>query len=217
MMCGSDINRLDIKVTIMAHEKRKAQALELEQKLKSQGADVDITWDEINRQWDTGKRALEKGIGKDWLIILEDDAVIGDNFYQNALRAIESVPEQNMISFYTGTLKPFRRRVHAAVRRASIDKASWLSFNTLNWGVGIAIRGHHIKPLLDRVKKSELPYDEKIGYYFKRSCRKVYYTYPSIISHRDGEPINKGKPKGARVAHVFSDELLEFNNTVVPM
>lgn len=199
----------------MAHPKRKEWALDLEQKLKSQGAIVDITWDKINRQWETAERALLKGTESHWHIVLEDDAIIGDNFYQNALKAISAVPEQSLISFYVGTHKPFGGQVTKAVEKAKNEGASWLSFRRLNWGVGIAIKGNHIIPMLEKARRSHLPYDEKIGLYYKSLYRKVYYTFPSIVDHRDEPSINKNTPKGKRVAHLYTDELIDFNDIVV--
>lgn len=208
---------MKLTCTIVAHESRAEWAFGLESKLKAQGADVNITWDEVNDQWHTARRALLEGTESDWHVVLEDDAIIGDHFYHNALQAIYSVPEPTLISFYTGTLKPNASRVRRAVFQAHRQNAGWLSFMKLNWGVGIAINSKDIVPMLIEVKNFERPYDQRIGKYYTNHKKTVYYTVPSIVNHRDGTSVNKTATTRPRVAHNYSELSTTFNSKVIPM
>src|SRR5690606_21836290 len=150
-----------IKTVIMAHPSRSAHANKLKQSLIRQQLYADIIWDTDNNVWNTARRCLLAGMQADWTIVLQDDSIIGSTFADNAVGAITTVPQDTLISFYTGTTKPFARRVTAAVEQAKDQDASWIVFDRLCWGVGTAINSKYIKPLLDELDNSSLPHDER--------------------------------------------------------
>lgn len=140
---------MKISLSIMTHPKRFLDAEKLYMKLKDMGfSEVRRVLDHINYEWDTGKRSLLAHRQSDWHIILQDDAIIGDNFFHNAVRAINTHKDAKLISFYTGTSRPLKSQVQRAVDKAREQKASWLTFGTLNWGVGFAIKTDCIEPML---------------------------------------------------------------------
>lgn len=206
---------MKITATVMAHPKRKVQAEYLKAILSYMPfAEVTITYDEINVEWHTGKRALEQGIGKgDWHVVIQDDALLTPFFYENLEGAIKALPCKTLFSLYTGTSRPLGGRVKAAVEKA--DHASWLRHHMLFWGVGIVIPTAHIKPMLEFVEDIELQYDNKIGEFYCRNGLPVYYCMPSLVDHDDdlgsilGHGVDNPEP---RVAHKLATGIVEFNS-----
>lgn len=205
-----------MNVIIMTHPKRFLEAEKLYNKLRER-CDVRRVIDTANEEWHTGKRCLEYAAeANGYSIILQDDAVIGENFVDNARKAIDQCPQQGaLISFYTGTYRPYKTQVQKAVDKAREQNASWLTHIKLLWGVGIAIHSDDVQPLLEYVKNSSLPYDERIGSYFAHMKRKVFYTWPSIVDHADGQSLIKKVHNYPRVAHEYSDEKLDFKRKVI--
>lgn len=203
-----------ISTCLMAHPKRKPQALELQSKLN-----CEIVWDNKNSEWDTGARALQHNLESEWTCVLQDDCITSDNFYTNLNNAIKNVPTKSLISLYTGQVRPKAMQVVAALEIANTEGASWLSYHNLLWGVGIVMPTEDVKPLLDYVKFSRLPYDFRIGLYYSHVKRPVYYTKPSLVDHNWElkSLIGHDKKDVKRVAHQFSDDIITWNSQVVPI
>jgi len=176
---------MKISITIMAHDKRTEAAEALNDRLVQYPfVSNTITWDEINSEWHTGKRALLDGVGKgDYHVVLQDDAILTPNFYQNLENAINALDQKTLISLYTGTARPIPQRVTAAVNKAA--DGDMLRFHQLMWGVGIAIPTDHILPMLEFVENVDLQYDNKIGEFYCQNGLPVYYLIPSIVDHDD--------------------------------
>lgn len=177
---------MNISVAIMAHPKRKTNAVALYDQLRAYPfVDVEIIWDQVNDEWHTGRRALASGIvvGNDWHVVIQDDAILTPCFYENLIGAIAALHEKTLISLYTGTARPLRERVASAVERAA--NGSYLEFRQLLWGVGIIIPTSHILPMLEFVEDIKLQYDNKIGEFYCRQGLPVYYTVPSLVDHND--------------------------------
>lgn len=206
---------MKITATVMAHPKRKLQAEYLKAILSYMPfAEVTITYDEIGVEWHTGKRALQKGIGKgEWHVVIQDDALLTPYLYENIEGAIKALPTKGLFSLYTGKARPLEGRVTAAVNKAK--DGSWLAFHQLLWGVGIVIPSDHIAPMLDFVEDIELQYDNKIGEFYTRNGLQVYYCVPSLVDHDDdlGSLIpGHGVLPGKRVAHKLAEGIVDWSN-----
>lgn len=208
-----------ITATVMAHPKREKQARELQRQLLAYPFyTTSITWDEINEEWHTGKRALQAGLlagGGDWHVVIQDDAILTPDFYQNIEQMIYSLKQKTLISLYTGTARPLANRVAGAVRKTA--DGGFLRHHQLFWGVGIVIPTDHIMPMLDFVEDIDLQYDNKIGEFYCRNGLPVYYCIPSLVDHDDdidsllpghGRDINF-EP---RVAHRVAKGLVSWTN-----
>jgi hypothetical protein len=139
---------MKISITIMAHPKRRKQAEKLLVQLAGTGFIMRyITWDQQNNEWETGSRALSAGIGSgsDYHVVIQDDAILAPNFYANVSAALNAVPQKSLVSLYTGTGRPLPDRVAGAVAKAG--NGEWLKFQTLLWGVGIAVPTDHISAI----------------------------------------------------------------------
>lgn len=206
----------------MAHPKRRdrAEALALQLK-KYPFMDVSISYDGFEAhthqdEWANGCRALMKGWERgDWHCVIQDDAILTPNFYENIEGAIATVPTRSLISLYTGKPRPLGKRVELAVNKANDE--TWLSYWLLMWGVGILLPSSHIKPMIDFVSDRTEPYDTRIGIFYQRNMLPVYYTMPSLVDHDDtiGSLLDHGKAEGARVAHRVATGLIAWNNKVI--
>jgi hypothetical protein len=217
---------MNISITIMAHPKRRKQANALLVKLAQYPfIQCYITWDRKNSEWDTGERALRAGIkaGGAWHVVLQDDAIICPDFYNNLVGALNNVPVKTLVSLYTGTARPLGERVAYAVGQAK--GISWLRFNTLLWGVGIALPTQHIADLLESIADRPDVYDTRIGAGYQQQRLPVFYTNPSLVDHDNdlGSILKKSAnvpaaeyEKTPRVAHNFADSRpVRWNNGVV--
>lgn len=208
---------MKISLAIMAHPKRVNQAHGLALELGQYPfCDIDIIWDQVNVEWETGKRALQFGIGKgDFHVVIQDDALLTPHFYENLENAINGLPSQTLFSLYTGTSRPIPKRVTAAVNKA--QNGEWLRHHQLFWGVGIVIPTSHIEPMLEFVEDVELQYDNKIGEFYCQNGLPVYYCIPSLVDHDDelgtlidghGKHINDDP----RVAHRLATAVVSWSN-----
>jgi hypothetical protein len=212
---------MTISCSIMASQLREAHAEALYEKLVSMPFEnVAAVYDNGKGEWETGRRALIRHFGCDYHLVIQDDAIIGDNFYANLENALKALPEEGLLSLYLGKVRPYSATVTAAFNRASSQNASFISHTTLLWGVGIAIPTKDIQPMLKHVEKyPNKLYDVRIGQYYYDNKRPVFYTTTSLVDHDHTLPSLTGHDKKTqpRVAHRYSDEILEFNQLVVQM
>lgn len=176
-----------LSVAIMAHPRRRRQA----ELLAAQTGGY-IVWDTKNDEWDTGSRALAAhNPGASHHIVLQDDAMPIPKFLGHAAAAIEQHPDR-LISFYLGTWKPLEWQ--AAVDDATEDAdrlgLSWLMCDRLLHGVAIALPVADIEPLLEWCQRPEVPYDERIGIWYRYVAeRPALFTWPSLVDHADTDTI----------------------------
>lgn len=213
---------MNITVAVMAHPKRKKYAEALAKQLKKYPfMDVTISYDGVDAhthqdEWNNGCRALMAGWERgDWHVVVQDDAILTPNFYENIEGAIGSVPTRSLISLYTGKPRPLGSRVQRAVDK--VNDETWLSYWLLMWGVGILLPSSHIKPLIEFVNDRTEPYDTRIGIFYQRNMLPVYYTMPSLVDHNDniGSLLDHGKAEGARVAHRVATGRIAWNKQVI--
>lgn len=193
--------QMSIGIVVMAHEKRREQALALRDQL---GASV-VLDDGSHGENKNGDRAWGLGLmlGEDWTVVLQDDAIPVPDFRRQAESALAQHPD-SLVSFYVGTTRPKAERVKAAVVRMELDGAAWMQHSTLLWGVGVGMPTKDIDGFLSWAKsRRSLPYDERLGAYFQAQGSPVYYTYPSLVDHADEKTLVRhkaGPPKGPRRA-----------------
>lgn len=209
---------MNISITIMAHPKRRVQAIKLRSKLRHYPfIQCGITWDQINNEWHTGERSLKAGIraNGEWHIVIQDDAILPENFYELVEGALSNIPSKSLVSFYTGQVRPFKKRVSAAVAKAQY--ARWLRHYLLFWGVCIAIPTDHITAMLEYCSDRQEQYDTRIGIFYQANMLPVYYTMPSLVDHDDdlGSLLNHGNTPERRIAHNFVNGPVIWNRDII--
>ncbi|GAA1736931.1 hypothetical protein [Microcella frigidaquae] len=185
-----------LSVVVMAHPKRRHAAEQL-----ARDVDAAIVWDERDDEWDTGARAIAAYDPEaTHHLVLQDDALPVPDFRRHAAAALDQHPDA-LVSFYLGTSRPpqWQAAVDRACEQAEDIGAAWLSAPVLLHGVAIAIPTPEIPALLDWCDRPTVPYDERIGMYWRYVLdRPVLYTWPSLVDHEDGAPVaahRDGEPR----------------------
>lgn len=202
-----------VDIIVMAHPDRETHALNLAAQLGAY-----VVWDdEAQGENATGDRAWTcRDVLCDWVVVLQDDAIPVPNLRQHLSEGLAKAP-RTCVGLYVGTSYPRpSRNVAQAIQRARDEGASWLEHDDLLWGVGVAVPTEHIEPMLAFVRDSNLPYDRRIGAYFRSVGLPVRYAFPSLVDHRDGpsllNPVD-GPRELPRVA--YSHGVPEWNERVV--
>lgn len=120
-----------------------------------------------------------------WVVILEDDAVVVDDFRETVGEALRFAPT-DMVSFYLGINHPiqFQWNFSNAVK----EKVCWIKHPAMRHAVGYAVKAD----LVGELEAFSRPYigknwapDDVMSQYAAATDRLVSYTNPSIVDHRD--------------------------------
>lgn len=146
--------------------------------------------------WGNHERALRWAAGQpaSHALIVQDDAVPVPDFRDHAAQAIAHRPE-GLIGFYVGRTRPRAEQVARAVHAAEQVHASWLSADTLLWGVATAVPTADIPRLLAYVRHARYPYDLRLGLWYRDHGIPVHYTWPSLVEHADGPSVIPRRPR----------------------
>lgn len=191
---------MKVSYGVVGHWKRRDKALEIAESLNAALAmDEGNSGSLLNHDlaW-----MMAYNPDADWIVVLEDDSILLDGFESHVQGALQHVPRDGAVSFYTGTGQPFRYPVSAAVKKALRRGASWLRANSLYWGPAVALPVHHVQPMLRFVKDIDRPYDQRLGLYLLANRYPCFYTMPSLVDHQDGESLIQASDR-VRRAHVF--------------
>ncbi len=204
-------SKTKLSVAVMAHPKREDMVGELVQRLDCPVPAV--VWDRRGDRWDTGRRAmLSYDIDCTHHLVLQDDILVCQDIIEAFRRIAEVVPD-NPVCGYMGRLRPAQDRVVAAVTKARETRASFITAPILWWGPAVMVPTAYI---LDMIGYSDeqrdiLNYDRRLSKYFEHKGIRTWYTWPSLVDHKDGPSLVPGRVitnhvTSARVAHEFLGE-----------
>lgn len=169
--------------TIVAHLARSAAAHQLMEDAGAAWMHMDNGTRGCNG---SHKRALEWGSTKpvDWIVVLEDDAELCDNWADNLTQALDLAPAP-ILSLYLGTSYPieWQRFIRTSTTKATENNAAWIVGEQLLHAVAYAIRTDLIPDLL--AHKSKAPIDQAITEWARAAGHPVAYTWPSMCDHAD--------------------------------
>jgi hypothetical protein len=183
---------VSVAVAVVAHPDRLDDALALAGDL---GAALVV--DEHHQgEWPTHARALAWAAQQDasHALIVQDDAVPIPDLLDHVAAAIAAHPD-GPIGLYVGRSRPRAEQVARAVHRADEVGASWLEANTLLWGVATVLPAADLPGLLAWGRRCHLPYDQRIGCWYRQQRRPVRYTWPSLVDHADGPSLLTGRAR----------------------
>lgn len=208
------MSQINISVAVMAHPNRSSYAESLYNELTRQRFySVSLIYDDGSGEWETGKRSLLSHTDSDWHVVIQDDAIISRNFYQNVENAILHAPQKTLLSFYTGTVRPKADEVKRAIDDAIVKSASWIRGKDLYWGVCIALPTDQIDPVLVSAANKTCLYDRRVGWHYAKHSLPVYYTVPSLVNHNYTIGSLLGHdPKSPRKAHWYRPGLVKVWN-----
>lgn len=198
---------MQVSVAIMAHPKRKKMVPALKEQLPG----AKVAWDKKNNRWDTGRRALlNHSKDADWHLVVQDDAILCQNFLAGVHAALAHVPSDVPVSFYTGRTRPYADVIKKAVRSAQADGRAWLALRGPLWGVALALPVPVIRGMVaDADKLGIANYDMRMAEWFHDRGTLCWYSLPCLVDHRVGPDNPSLVPeRGAgprRVAHMFCD------------
>jgi hypothetical protein len=146
----------------------------------------------------------------EWHTVIQDDAIICDNFLQKAeeviLKAKEILKtEDYIISFYYGFRQSARREAEDAL------KAGYWVNAYPKWGVAICMRTKLIEEMIGfcdvfPISAMGTADDARIAKFIRSKGMPVYFPMPSIIDHRHGKSL-VGDPGEWRNAYKFIDNI----------
>ena len=179
-----------LAVQIMAHPSRTAMAIGLAERLGLQQWEH-ITWDRMSDPWETGARAWRTvaARGADWSMVIQDDVVPCLDLIPALEAALTHVPQRVIVSPFIGMNQPhgYVRQIAAAVEQANEQGASWMMTGSLMWGIAICVPTATIPQMVtwgDRMNHWR-SYDKRVGQFYKRNRYRTWYTWPSLVDHRD--------------------------------
>ncbi|MGP3708500.1 hypothetical protein [Gordonia paraffinivorans] len=194
-----------VSTAIVAHHTRKAWATDL-----AIATDASLALDP--GLWGPGhnhRRAwqLANTTAADWILVIEDDAILCTNFTARLHAALETAPTP-VVSLYLGTNYPTRYATTTtqAITQADQTGAHWITQPTLNHAVAVAIQQHHVTPMLNHTEHTNKPIDEAITQWMRTNNIRCSYTHPSLVDHRDNDTVIDGRTPRLlpRKAHRFA-------------
>jgi hypothetical protein len=198
---------VDLSVVVMAHRKREEYVTDLVAKMGID--DEQVVWDRRDDRWDTGRRAMQAGLeaGSEWHAVVQDDVLVCKDFVAGLTKALEHVPEHSIVQPYVGTRRPLQGYVLEAIHAADAANVSWIEMKALLWGIVIVVPTWTIEKMLPWCDRRPYPnYDKRVGqYYLAKLYYPTWYTWPSLVDHRDNIPSLVGHGAG-RIAHRFIGE-----------
>lgn len=190
---------MKLSVAIMAHPSREKFIPLLKEKL----GEWPVSYDNGEGIWANRKNAtLLYNPTADFHLVIQDDAIIGQDFFANALRELENHPK-DAHSFYLGN----RRNWQALYRNA--EKQGGLHMDWLSWGLAICLPTKLIPELIeycDKMKGYEKNDDTRIAKFLEMKKIKIWFPVPSLIDHRIEKSLVTGETNKFRKAFKFIGE-----------
>jgi len=187
----------------MAHQARAHYFDYLIEKL----GDVPFSIDSIENRygmWGNCRRAWQLADpGSDYHVVIQDDAIIGRDFYANVKTQIEARPG-HAFSFYFGN----RKNMYALVNLGL--QSGGLSLNWLSWGVAVGLPTKRIPEMIkfcDNLPHRYYNHDDTmIAKWLQWAGIPVWYPLPSLVDHRTGPSLIGEGTKQGRKAFKFKGE-----------
>lgn len=172
-------NKLTFSVSVMAHESRAKHFDYLKKHLGDVPFSIDDnkqklgTWGNCKRAWSLRDKT------KDYHLVIQDDAVLCDNFMEKVSEFINKYPNESY-QLFRG-----KKRQSWAIGTAKLDVD--VLQGQLLWGVAIMLRQDIIEPAIHWGEQNFVPSypdDTRIKKYLDSKGIKTLYPYPSLVDHR---------------------------------
>jgi hypothetical protein len=125
---------------------------------------------------------------------------------------LRRIPPDAPLCGYIGRYEPPLPFLAEAIEAANVQRASFITMHTLNWGPFIVVPTAAIKDMVAYGDKlTNIPnYDRRLSRYWEiERGMRVWYTWPSVVDHRQSPSLVPGRPMarrgspGGRVADRF--------------
>ncbi len=189
-----------LSISVMAHPSREEYFPYLQERLGG----VPMTIDTGFGIWENCKRAWRlRNTGAAWHVVIQDDAIVCDDFHSRALAALEEAEKHgcDAVSFFFG-----KRIAMQGVAKKALE-AGYSQSKWIHWGLAICLRAELIEPMIAFGDKMNIPQDDaRIANFIKSKGLKCYYPMPSLVDHRIGPSLVGDKGTG-RCAYSFIDNV----------
>lgn len=174
---------------------------------------VPVYWDDEGPPSGNGDRVWRTARGAwsladpdaDWHVLIQDDAQPCADFLAGLERALAFVPPDAVVSPYLGTGRNVPIRWEAMARAADTAGATWVRSNKLMWGVCLALPVASIPQMIGYADtRAGVPDDMRVAGWVDRTAREVWYTWPSLVDHRQVPSLTKHRAR-ERVARSWLD------------
>lgn len=170
---------MKISISIMAHPSRR----EYVEKLLAELGDVPVAWDEKQNIWDTCRRAwLMYDRTSDFHFVLQDDVVLGRDFYTNLQSAVANGTDFCAYSLYIG--KP---RFATEVELARANRKSFLYKDNIHHELAIGLPSSLVLEMVEYVdkanRKEKVAHDKNINSFIRSKKMPVLFPMPSLVDH----------------------------------
>jgi len=190
-----------VSFTVMAHPKRGEWAEELAKQIPAT-----ITWEEKNDRHDTGYKAISSyNPDATHHCVVQDDVILAKNFAASVREACKYADPKSPIGLYYGSKGKTSSQHAVAAEKAKKHNASWIVRKGPIWGPAIVYPVFTISSLLKYFESSIVEnYDRRVMRYYESVDQMCWYTYPSLVDHRqEGNPSLCGHDRGERAARCF--------------
>lgn len=180
----------NVSYSIMAHPARANWVHELRRTHKA----PPVGWDDEgppsrdpDRIWRTARRAwLLYDPTADWHVVLQDDADPTPLLLVTLPEALRCAPRGAVVSLYLGSVRPMAGTWRRLAEGADAVGASWIVGPMIQWGVALAVRTGDIPGMIRWCDMQRgIPDDLRIGRWARKHKREAWYTWPSLVDHRD--------------------------------
>ena len=174
-----------VSVSIMMHPSRKKYLPYLKKKL----GNVPVAMATDASIWNTCKKAwLLFDPKAEYHFVIQDDAIIGKNFYEHVEGLISNGSEY-VYNLYLG--KP---RFRSAVKRAKDKKKGYIRKSNIHHEIALGFPTKHIEKMVkyvDQINTAEnINHDKTINRYVRENNMVVFFPLPSLIDHRAEESLH---------------------------
>ncbi len=192
---------MKLSISVMAHPSREKYFGYLKKQLGNSPISIDTgfgIWENCKRAW------RMHNPDADWHVVIQDDALVCENFRSMAEKIIDSNRHHKniMFNFYFGNRKAFKDIAAQGLKNKHII------MNRLNWGIAICLPVDLIEEMIAFGDRINVPQDDARIQRFLMSRRiMTYFPMPSLIDQRSGEPSLVGDPGRGRKAYYFIDNI----------
>lgn len=123
---------------------------------------------------------LKYDINADYHVVIQDDCIVCDHFYDRAVAYLEKANGLPVSFFYSQSKFYNRFKKERAETGAIVKKA-------LYGGLAICLPTKLIPEMLEFYDKQTIPFDDhRIGKFLMSKNLNIYNPFPSLIDHRQG-------------------------------
>lgn len=137
-------------------------------------------------------KALNECSHKDkWCVVLEDDAQPVTDFREQLVESL-ALADTALVGLYLGTgsrAGSTQKAIIPAIQAAEDTGSNWVVSDWFMSCVGYAVKSSWLPCLIDALSNNGGPVDNRINEWSHRTGFKTWYTYPSLVNHKDEQSL----------------------------